>query len=108
MADDFIIFSLGIWGQLERGECTASEYKKLFEDLAQQSFGRHLPEDIVIRMIEQKAVSQPFSNMIDAVQCLKAEGVKTALLTNNFFVTENESFLPMDQSLFNVVSGMKV
>ncbi|XP_065062063.1 acyl-CoA dehydrogenase family member 10-like isoform X2 [Rhopilema esculentum] len=93
----------GIWGQLERGECTALEYKKLFEDLAQQSFGRHLPEDIVIRMIEQTAISQPFSNMMDAVQCLKAEGVKTAILTNNFFVRENESFLPMDQSLFNVV-----
>ena len=44
-------------------------------------------------------------DMIDALQCIKAQGIKTALLTNNWKHQEEEkTVLPVDRKLFNVVS----
>lgn len=94
---------IGIWGKLERGECTAAEFKEIFEDLASQKFGRHLPEEIVTRICDGRVPINPFPEMVDTIRCLRAEGIKTAVLTNNWFVSKNKSFLPVDQSLFNVV-----
>lgn len=42
--------------------------------------------------------------MAEAVQCIRAEGLKTALLSNNFCLPNGESFLPLDQKHFDVVS----
>lgn len=44
----------------------------------------------------------PYPEMIDAVRCLRAEGIKTALLTNNFNLPSGR-YLPVDTSLFDVV-----
>ena len=102
-SSNFFYFK-GIWGQLERGEFTAEEYTKKFEEMAHAKFGRFLPEEIVKRMIDNKSVVHPYPQMIDAIECLRAEGIKTALLTNNFLVSKDQSFLPLDKQLFNVVS----
>ena len=48
--------------------------------------------------------AQIFPEMIDAVQCIRAEGIKTALLTNNQYVSPGISACPVDRSLFDVVS----
>ena len=45
-----------------------------------------------------------FPEMIDALHCIRAEGIKTALLTNNQFVSPGISACPVDRSLFDVVS----
>ena len=51
-----------------------------------------------------RTASEPFPQMIDAVKCVKAEGLKTALLTNNWFNAGNhQTFIPIDLSLFDVV-----
>ena len=49
----------------------------------------------------QKPV-RPYSEMVDALQCLRSEGIKTALLTNNFNLP-NGRYLPVDPNLFDVV-----
>ena len=55
-----------------------------------------------------RTASEPFPQMIDAVKCVKAEGLKTALLTNNWFNAGNhKTFIPIDLSLFDVV-GMRL
>lgn len=43
--------------------------------------------------------------VIDAIKCVRAEGLKTALLTNNWFIDEQKAktVLPVDKSLFDVV-----
>ena len=46
----------------------------------------------------------PYLNMIDAIRCLRAEGIKTAVLTNNFELPDHSTYLPIDRSLFDVVS----
>ena len=43
--------------------------------------------------------------IIDAIKCIKAEGVKLALLTNNWKWDNNlETLFPIDPNLFDVVS----
>lgn len=42
--------------------------------------------------------------MAEAIQCIRAEGLKIALLSNSFQLPNGESFLPLDQKHFDVVS----
>jgi len=44
------------------------------------------------------------AEMLDAVRCLRAEGIKTALLTNNFNLPNSRRLPDLDASLFDVVS----
>jgi len=47
------------------------------------------------------------ADMLCAIHCLRAEGIKTALLTNNFNLP-NRRHLPLaDASLFDVVSRLQ-
>ncbi|XP_061865999.1 acyl-CoA dehydrogenase family member 10 isoform X1 [Colius striatus] len=41
--------------------------------------------------------------MAEAVQCIRAEGLKTALLSNNFCLLNGESFLPLERKHFDVM-----
>lgn len=42
--------------------------------------------------------------MIEAIKCIRAKGLKTAVLSNNFYLHSGESFLPLDRRQFDVVS----
>ena len=44
------------------------------------------------------------AEMLCAVRCLRSEGIKTALLTNNFNLPERRHLPLVDASLFDVVS----
>ena len=45
--------------------------------------------------------------MLDAVRCIRAEGIKTALLTNNWKWDDSpKTLLPVDTSLFDVVCNV--
>jgi len=50
-------------------------------------------------------LAQPYPEMLDAIKCLRAEGIKTALLTNNFKSSSGGTFQPLDEKLFDVVSN---
>ncbi len=39
-----------------------------------------------------------------AIKCIRAEGIKTAVLTNNWLLSHEESHCPVDRSLFDVVN----
>lgn len=47
----------------------------------------------------------PCPELIDVIKCLKSEGILVGLLTNNWLMDEKNTFLPIDQSLFDVVSN---
>lgn len=44
--------------------------------------------------------------MTEAVKCIRARGLKTAVLTNNFYLENGQSFLPIDRKQFDVVSSL--
>jgi len=54
--------------------------------------------------IEMLSHVSVYSEMISAIQCLRADGVKTALLTNNFNLAIRRHMSLLDASLFDVVS----
>ncbi len=45
-----------------------------------------------------------YQEMEDAIKCVRAEGIKTALLTNNWLTEKSKGYSPVDHSLFDVVS----
>ncbi|KAM4763356.1 acyl-CoA dehydrogenase family member 10 isoform 2-T3 [Cyanocitta cristata] len=86
-----------------RGELTAVEF---LQELGQQCFeianvrvpvGSFLWDLIRNEMIKQLPI------MAEAAQCIRAEGLKTALLSHNLCLGDGERFLPPDQQHFDVV-----
>ncbi|KAK3594564.1 hypothetical protein CHS0354_013328 [Potamilus streckersoni] len=51
----------------------------------------------------QKDSRRPHAQLLDAVRCLRAEGLKTALLTNNWLIGDRDTKSPFDVSLFDVI-----
>ncbi|XP_072521093.1 acyl-CoA dehydrogenase family member 10-like isoform X2 [Salminus brasiliensis] len=48
-------------------------------------------------------MTQPLTIMVEAVQCARAEGFKTAVLSNNFLLPGGKTYMPLDRSLFDVI-----
>lgn len=53
-------------------------------------------------------MSRPVTVMMDAVHYARAEGFKTAVLSNNFLLPGGKSYLPVDTALFDVVSELTI
>lgn len=47
--------------------------------------------------------SMTLTVMMEAVRCARAEGLKTAVLSNNFLLPGGKSYMPLDPSVFDVV-----
>ena len=45
-----------------------------------------------------------YPELVDAIKCVRAQGIKTALLTNNWLKEPGVGHTPVDKSLFDVVS----
>lgn len=60
--------------------------------------------ELMTWLTESSPLSQPYPEMLDAIQCLRAEGIKTALLTNNFRLANGTTHQPLDETLFDAVS----
>lgn len=53
----------------------------------------------------QTAIFEPYPEVLIAIQCIRAEGLKTALVTNNWLMENGKSFCPVDVKHFDVVSS---
>ncbi|OXB64158.1 hypothetical protein ASZ78_002088 [Callipepla squamata] len=56
----------------------------------------------VLGLIRNEMIKQ-LPIMAEAVQCIRAEGLKTALVSNSFRLPNGERFLPLDQKHFDVI-----
>jgi len=56
------------------------------------------------QFIEMLSNVDVYPEMVCAIRCLRADGVKTALLTNNFNLSIRRHMSLIDASLFDVVS----
>lgn len=54
----------------------------------------------------QTAMFEPYPEVVTAIQCIRAEGLKTALVTNNWLMENGKSFCPVDVEHFDVVSSL--
>lgn len=63
-----------------------------------------VPVDSFLFELTRLQMSDQLPVMTEAVKGIRARGLKTAVLTNNFYLESGESFLPIDRKQFDVVS----
>ncbi|NXJ60437.1 ACD10 dehydrogenase, partial [Rostratula benghalensis] len=86
-----------------RGELTTVEF---LQELGQQCFEiAHVcvPVDSFLLDLIRKEMIKQLPIMAEAVQCIRAEGLKTALLSDSFCLLNGGSFLPLAPEHFDVV-----
>ncbi|NXI97821.1 ACD10 dehydrogenase, partial [Psophia crepitans] len=85
-----------------RGELTAAEF---LQELGQQCFeiaNVCVPVDSFLSDLIRNEMIKQLPIMAEAVQCIRAEGLKTALLCNSFCLLNGGSSLPLDRKHFDV------
>ncbi|XP_065595328.1 acyl-CoA dehydrogenase family member 10 [Cyrtonyx montezumae] len=86
-----------------RGELTTVEF---LQELGQQCFeiaNVCVPVSSFLTNLIRSEMIKQLPIMAEAVQCIRAEGIKTALLSNSFRLPNGESFLPLDPKHFDVI-----
>ncbi|XP_043924555.1 acyl-CoA dehydrogenase family member 10 [Protopterus annectens] len=92
-----------IWMRYMRGELSAEEFEKEFHDQCSEMVGRNVPVKSFLSAISDVHSMKQLPLMTEAIQCIRAEGLLTAVLSNNFYLHNGESFLPLDKTQFDVV-----
>ncbi|XP_015499533.1 LOW QUALITY PROTEIN: acyl-CoA dehydrogenase family member 10 [Parus major] len=86
-----------------RGELTAVEF---LQELGQQCFeiaNVRVPVHSFLWDLIRNEMIKQLPIMAEAAQCIRAEGLKTALLSHNLCLGDGERFLPLDQQHFDVM-----
>ncbi|NXW57038.1 ACD10 dehydrogenase, partial [Eurystomus gularis] len=86
-----------------RGELTTVEF---LHELGQQCFeiaNVRVPVDSFLSDLIRKEMIKQLPIMAEAVQCIRAEGLKTSLLSDSSSLLNGEGFLPLDRKLFDVM-----
>ncbi|KAM4709179.1 acyl-CoA dehydrogenase family member 10 [Discoglossus pictus] len=93
----------GPWMKYMRGELTAQGFVEAFGKQCSNITGSPVPVDSFLTSLTSSHMVKQCPSMTEAIQCIRAEGIKTAVLSNNFFLHSGESFLPLDRSQFDVI-----
>ncbi|KAK2845740.1 hypothetical protein Q7C36_010594 [Tachysurus vachellii] len=91
------------WSKYMRGELGPEEFLEAFSRDCSQIAGFKVHVGLLHSALTGDSMSQPVTAMIDAVQRARAEGFKTAVLSNNFLMPGGKSYLPLNTSLFDVI-----
>ncbi|XP_068750115.1 acyl-CoA dehydrogenase family member 10-like [Montipora capricornis] len=92
----------GVWAQLERGQLLPDEFSRKFAEILQPLTNQTLNMDTLLPSIHS-ALVVPHPEVLMAMQCIRAEGLKTALITNNWWLEKGKTFCPVDKKYFDVV-----
>ncbi|XP_062594298.1 acyl-CoA dehydrogenase family member 10-like isoform X4 [Saccostrea cucullata] len=92
----------GAWNRLERGEISLSEFADKFSEEVSKKAGKRADMSGLMKFIGN-SLMKPNQSIIDAVKSLKIEGLKTALLTNNWHWEGEGPNRVMDRDLFDVI-----
>ena len=63
-----------------------------------------MPVGSFFSLLTSEQVAKQFPVMTEAITQIRAKGLKTAVLSNNFYLSDGQSFLPLDRKQFDVVS----
>ncbi|XP_060642040.2 acyl-CoA dehydrogenase family member 10 isoform X1 [Anolis sagrei] len=91
------------WMRYMRGELRPAEFLQEFGQQCSRIANSSVPVESFFSEFtsSQNAVQLPV--MTEAIKCIRAEGLKTAVLSNNFYLPSGESFLPLDRKQFDVI-----
>ncbi|XP_054075058.1 acyl-CoA dehydrogenase family member 10 isoform X2 [Rissa tridactyla] len=90
-----------------RGELTAVEF---LQELGQKCFeiaNVRVPVDSFLLDLIRNEMIKQLPIMAEAVQCIRAEGLKTALLSNSFCLLNGESFPLLERKHFDMVESYR-
>ena len=96
---------LGPWQELERGKLLPDQFASLFGSILRSLNNERVDESNIDHLLPNlhATIVAPYPEMISTIESIRAEGMKTALLTNNWLVEEGKSFLPVEKRHFDVV-----
>ncbi|XP_025970314.2 acyl-CoA dehydrogenase family member 10 isoform X3 [Dromaius novaehollandiae] len=86
-----------------RGELTTVEFLQEFGQQCFEIANVSVPVDSFLLDLIRNEMIKQLPIMAEAVQCIRAEGLKTAVLSNNFCLLNEESLLPLDRKQFDVI-----
>uniref|UniRef100_A0A670ZRS5 Acyl-CoA dehydrogenase family member 10 n=1 Tax=Pseudonaja textilis TaxID=8673 RepID=A0A670ZRS5_PSETE len=86
------------WMRFMRGQLKWAEFLQEFR----QQCSRIVTDSFLLELTRIE-MSDQLPAMTEAVKCIRARGLKAAVLTNNFYLESGESFLPIDRKQFDVI-----
>uniref|UniRef100_A0A2K6SBQ3 Acyl-CoA dehydrogenase family member 10 n=1 Tax=Saimiri boliviensis boliviensis TaxID=39432 RepID=A0A2K6SBQ3_SAIBB len=92
----------GPWMRFMRAEITAENFLREFGRLCSEMSKTSVPVDSFFSLLTSERVKQ-FPVMTEAITQIRAKGLQTAVLSNNFYLPNQKSFLPLDRKQFDVV-----
>nr|XP_042124060.1 acyl-CoA dehydrogenase family member 10 isoform X2 [Peromyscus maniculatus bairdii] len=93
----------GPWMRFMRGEMTTEAFLEEFGRVCSEIAKTSVPVDSFFSLLTSETVAKPFPVMTQAISQIRAGGLQTAVLTNNFCLSNGKSFLPLDRKQFDVV-----
>ncbi|XP_018118918.1 acyl-CoA dehydrogenase family member 10 isoform X1 [Xenopus laevis] len=93
----------GPWMKYMRGELTAELFVEQFGEQCSNIAGLPVPIFRFLTDFTNGPMIEQHSCMTQAIRCIRSEGLKTAVLSNNFFLHNGKSFLPLNRSQFDVI-----
>lgn len=91
------------WRKFMRGQLGAEEFVEAFSKECSEIAGCPVSAGLYLQALTTGPLAQPHPAMMEAVQCVRAEGLKTAVLSNNFRLQGGATYLPVDRSVFHTV-----
>ncbi|XP_062941886.1 acyl-CoA dehydrogenase family member 10 isoform X2 [Cynocephalus volans] len=93
----------GPWMRFIRGEITTEDFLKEFGRLCSEISKTSVPVDSFFSLLTSDRVAKQFPVMTEAITQIRAKGLQTAVLSNNFCLPSGKSFFPLDRKQFDVV-----
>ncbi|KAM8816921.1 acyl-CoA dehydrogenase family member 10 isoform 3-T4 [Rhynchonycteris naso] len=98
----------GPWMTFMRGELTEEDFLQEFGRLCSEIAKTSVPADSFFSLLTSEQVAKQLPMMTEAITQIRAKGLKTAVLSNNFYLSNGKSFLPLDRKQFDVVDNPEV
>ncbi|XP_060997899.1 acyl-CoA dehydrogenase family member 10-like [Dama dama] len=93
----------GPWMKFMRAEITTEDFLQEFERLCSEISKTSVPVDSFFSLLTSEQVAKQFPVMTEAIIQIRAKGLQTSVLSNNFYLPNGKSFLPLDWKQFDVV-----
>ncbi|XP_006099094.1 acyl-CoA dehydrogenase family member 10 isoform X1 [Myotis lucifugus] len=93
----------GPWLKFMRGEITKEDFLQEFRRICSEISNTSVPVDNFFSLLTSEQVAKQFPVMTEAIIQIRAKGLQTAVLSNNFYLSNGKSFLPLDRKQFDVV-----
>ncbi|MBN3296070.1 ACD10 dehydrogenase, partial [Amia calva] len=91
------------WMKYMRGELSAAQFVDAFGKECTAIAGHSVPASSFLSDLTMGPMAQQLPAMTEAIRRIRAEGLKTALLSNNFFLQGGDTYLPVERAQFDVI-----